>query len=154
MIGMRAADCWRRLHALGLTQALRQTHMTLIDDILNEAMKRGDFDNLSGAGKPLQLDDDSHTPAHLRLAHKLLKDNDLVPDWIAQGQALDAAFAALERDLRTAARRSADPSVELRARVEALNREILSYNLKIPRGLAHKRMIDLARVWSTAQRAE
>ncbi|HKF94819.1 MAG TPA: DnaJ family domain-containing protein, partial [Gammaproteobacteria bacterium] len=40
--------------------------MFLIDQIVEariaEAMERGEFDNLSGVGKPLQLDDDSHIP--------------------------------------------------------------------------------------------
>jgi hypothetical protein len=57
--------------------------MFLIDQItetrISEAIERGEFDNLSGAGKPLQLDDDSHVPQVLRAAYRLLKNGGFVP---------------------------------------------------------------------------
>lgn len=58
-------------------------NMFLIDRItetrISEAIERGEFDNLSGAGKPLQLDDDSHVPQALRAAYRLLKNGGFVP---------------------------------------------------------------------------
>jgi len=50
-----------------------------VDRLIREAMKTGAFDNLPGAGKLLNLDDEL-TPEHLRLAYKILKDNDLAPE--------------------------------------------------------------------------
>ncbi len=46
---------------------------------IQEAMERGEFDNLPGAGKPLTLEDDSHLPADLRIAYKILKNADCLP---------------------------------------------------------------------------
>ncbi|MGQ9483947.1 MAG: DnaJ family domain-containing protein [Desulfosoma sp.] len=46
---------------------------------IQEAMERGEFDNLHGAGKPLVLEDDSHLPADLRIAYKILKNADCLP---------------------------------------------------------------------------
>lgn len=46
---------------------------------IQEAMERGEFDNLPGAGKPLFLEDDSHLPADLRIAYKILKNADCLP---------------------------------------------------------------------------
>lgn len=46
---------------------------------IQEAMERGEFDNLPGAGKPLVLEDDSHLPADLRIAYKILKNADCLP---------------------------------------------------------------------------
>lgn len=143
--------------------------MSVIDEILKDAMNRGDFDNLPGSGKPLKIEDDANTPQNLRIAHKLLKENDLVPDWIAQGKAIDADYDRLGRDLRSALRkyrgelndaaRSATPAgdreraekrhqavlADLRARAKKLNGQILSYNLKIPRVMAQKRLFDFDR---------
>lgn len=42
-------------------------------------MSEGKFDNLKGAGKPLNLDDYFATPEDIRVAHTLLKNNDFVP---------------------------------------------------------------------------
>ncbi|MDQ4146409.1 MAG: DUF1992 domain-containing protein [Pseudomonadota bacterium] len=57
--------------------------MFLLDQIAEqriiEAMEHGEFDNLPGSGKPLQLDDDSHIPKELRVAYRLLKNAGFVP---------------------------------------------------------------------------
>ena len=46
---------------------------------IKDAIKDGVFDNLPGAGKPLELEDDSHIPEDLRLAYKVLKNANFVP---------------------------------------------------------------------------
>ena len=46
---------------------------------IREACERGAFDSLPGAGKPLELEDDSHIPEDLRMAYKLLKNAGYVP---------------------------------------------------------------------------
>jgi hypothetical protein len=51
----------------------------IAEERILEAQRRGDFDNLPGLGKPLQLDDDSHVPEDLRLAYKVLKNADCLP---------------------------------------------------------------------------
>lgn len=61
--------------------------MWLIDSIaetrIKEAIDKGEFDNLPGAGKPLQLDDDSLVPEELRSAYRLLKNAGYVPPEIS-----------------------------------------------------------------------
>ena len=47
---------------------------------IREACERGAFDSLPGAGKPLELEDDSHIPEDLRMAYKLLKNAGYVPE--------------------------------------------------------------------------
>ena len=140
--------------------------MDLIDEILRDAHKKGEFSNLPGEGKPLKLDDDSYTPEHLRVAHKMLKDNDLAPEWIDQGKALDRKHdewldelrrtARQYRDALNAAARSAQPELDrqdvekrwqaaqaaLREKAAQHNREVLSYNLKVPRGVTHKTVLN------------
>ena len=45
-----------------------------------EAMERGEFDDLPGKGKPLNLgDDDPMVPEELRMAFRMLKNADLLP---------------------------------------------------------------------------
>ncbi len=44
-----------------------------------DAMQRGEFDDLPGAGKPLELEDLSHIPAHLRLGYKVLRNANVLP---------------------------------------------------------------------------
>jgi DnaJ homologue, subfamily C, member 28, conserved domain len=51
----------------------------IVEDRIRKAQYKGDFDNLPGAGKPLDLQDDQHIPADLRLAYKILKNGDCLP---------------------------------------------------------------------------
>ncbi len=51
----------------------------IAEERIREAIARGEFDNLPGAGKPLSLDDDSLVPAELRVAYKVLKNAGCLP---------------------------------------------------------------------------
>lgn len=49
------------------------------EERIQEAIRRGDFDALPGAGKPLVLDDDPLVPAEVRAANRILRNAGLVP---------------------------------------------------------------------------
>ena len=51
----------------------------IAEERIRESIERGDFDDLAGKGKPLDLEDDSHLPADLRLAYKILKNANCLP---------------------------------------------------------------------------
>ncbi|MFL6466350.1 MAG: DUF1992 domain-containing protein [Pyrinomonadaceae bacterium] len=51
-----------------------------IEQIIREGMARGEFDNLKGKGKPLNLDDYFNTPEDVRMGFSVLKSNDFVPE--------------------------------------------------------------------------
>jgi len=44
-----------------------------------EAIERGEFSNLPGEGRPLDLEDDALVPQDLRMAYRILKNSGLVP---------------------------------------------------------------------------
>jgi len=46
---------------------------------IREAMDRGEFDNLAGAGKPLPEEDLSGVPEELRMAYRVLKNAGCLP---------------------------------------------------------------------------
>jgi hypothetical protein len=51
----------------------------IVEDRIRKAQKKGEFDNLPGAGKPLDLYNDQHIPEDLRLPYKILKNADCLP---------------------------------------------------------------------------
>lgn len=57
--------------------------MFILDVIAEERIARardaGEFDNLPGAGKPLELDDDRLVPEELRVAYRILKNAGFLP---------------------------------------------------------------------------
>ena len=46
---------------------------------IREAQERGEFDDLPGAGAPLELDDDALVPEDLRAAYRVLKNAGFLP---------------------------------------------------------------------------
>jgi hypothetical protein len=51
----------------------------IIEERIRKAQKKGVFENLEGAGRPLKLEEDSHIAEDLRLAHKILKNANCLP---------------------------------------------------------------------------
>lgn len=136
---------------------------SLIDEQLQQAMDEGRFSNLPGEGKPMKLDIDPNVPEHLRLTYKLLKDNGFAPEWILHGQEIDVRREELLDNIKRGTRaykgalqdaqRDAVNGQQRMTRAhqtwqvarqafeetsKRLNREILSYNLKVPQGITHK----------------
>lgn len=50
-----------------------------IEERIQAAIKKGEFKNLPGEGKPLILDDNIFTPPEHRMAHRVLKNSGFVP---------------------------------------------------------------------------
>ena len=51
----------------------------VLEEQIQRAISEGKFDNLKGAGKPLNLDDYFATPEDIRVGYTLLKNNEFVP---------------------------------------------------------------------------
>jgi hypothetical protein len=81
----------------------------LVEQRINEAMARGDFDHLPGAGKPLDLDDDRLVPEEDRIAFRIMKNAGYLPPEVER-------LAEVERLLVTLGTgEDADPAVRARA---------------------------------------
>ena len=81
-----------------------------------EAVAKGELDDLPGAGRPLELDDDAHVPEEMRLAWRILKNAGYVPPEV---QTLNE-IAQLERIARLDAR-AMDKLALLKAKLELLS---------------------------------
>lgn len=51
----------------------------IVEALIQEAMARGEFDNLPGKGKPIDLTAYFETPEEVRLAHSVLKGAGMTP---------------------------------------------------------------------------
>jgi hypothetical protein len=51
-----------------------------IEEKIRQAIERGEFDNLEGKGKPLDLTTYFNTPEELRMAYAMLKSNQFIPE--------------------------------------------------------------------------
>jgi DnaJ family protein C protein 28 len=120
----------------------------LVERRIQEAMAAGAFDNLPGAGKPLNLKRNPYLDPSLELAYGLLKDNGYTPEWIARDKEIRMQLEAARARLRAAWRvHQADPTHEAAwqgavTRFEAtliqLNRKIDDLNLIVPTSIAQR----------------
>jgi hypothetical protein len=69
----------------------------LVERRIEQAVARGEFDNLPGAGKPLVLDEDPLVPEEMRVAHRILKNAGYVPPELAQLAEANQLIATIER---------------------------------------------------------
>jgi hypothetical protein len=69
----------------------------LVEAAIREAQERGDFDNLKGKGKPIDLSAYFETPEDVRMAYSLLKNAGITPTEVD----LLGEIAALKERLST-----------------------------------------------------
>ncbi len=63
---------------------------------IQEAMEKGEFDNLPNKGKPIKLDDDSHIPPECRVAYRILKNAGFTHPEIAERKEIENICTMLE----------------------------------------------------------
>ena len=133
----------------------------IVDKLVTDIIGDGDVSHLPGAGKRLNLKNNSATPGEWRAAMKIMEDHHVMPDWIASGKALEEKEAKLRNQINSRARRylressvtqMGDASLnreqidsswrsyieDFRELTERYNRDLLIYNLKLPKGIPHK----------------
>ncbi|MGE5190513.1 MAG: DnaJ family domain-containing protein [Gemmatimonadota bacterium] len=87
---------------------------------IREAIERGEFDRLPGAGQPLRLDDDAMVPPELRVAYKILKNAGCLPPELELRKEIVTLRALL---------RAVGDDGERRATIRELNRKLLKLSL-------------------------
>jgi hypothetical protein len=100
----------------------------IADRKIQEAMEEGAFDNLAGMGRPLPEEDSGYLDPAQRMAHRLMKNAGITPEWIAEGRAIDRQIERLQDAAGADRRRLASE----------LNRRIALFNLKTPLKASHK----------------
>lgn len=68
----------------------------LIEEKIREAMNNGEFDNLPGKGKPLDLQAYFDTPEDVRITNSLLKSAGFIPEEAQLLKEVESLKAALE----------------------------------------------------------
>lgn len=74
-----------------------------VDEAIEEARERGDFDNLPGQGKPLTIETNAYDP-EMNLAYSTLKSAGYAPTWMELDRQITAGRAELDEFLERSAR--------------------------------------------------
>jgi DnaJ family protein C protein 28 len=138
-----------------------------IEEIIQEASERGEFDNLAGMGKPFNLDDENPYAGEKAAGYRLLKNNGYAPPEIELLKEIRRERARMEQKLERlrkrgeALRHRAVPPFESEKRaynaavekamsdyeeqLRELNRKILTLNLSVPQSM-HLPMIEVEKL--------
>lgn len=135
----------------------------IVDQLASEAIGDGDVSHLPGAGAPLNMNDDGHTPDEWRTAFKIMNDHEVLPEWIAAATALDKQEMELRETIverarlycsQTGAKGAGARSTtiesaawqrftrSIKRRIQRHNEEALLLNLKLPAGLPRRATLD------------
>jgi hypothetical protein len=135
----------------------------LVERQIQDAMARGEFRNLPGEGRPLDLTQNPLLDPSMEAAYKILQDNGFAPEWIEAGKEVrariekwrgrvESAWEAYRREMDSAtvgaSRWAESRRLEAEGRWQrewermcgeavALNKEIATLNLKIPMAGLH-----------------
>ncbi len=130
----------------------------LIDRMIRESMERGEFDDLPGAGRPIDLSENPYEAPELRPVHRLLRNAGFAPAWIEERKDIDALLEGARTMLLRAKelygkgkRLSGNPQWERAAKefreiVAELNQRIRLFNLKAPATAFHRQTLDCDRL--------
>ena len=100
-----------------------------IEERIREAIEAGEFNNLEGAGKPLDLDAYFNTPEDVRMGYSVLKSAKIVPEEVDRLKEIG--------DLKERIKSSTDES-EKRRLILILNERVLAFNLVMERNRRRK----------------
>jgi len=67
----------------------------IAEERIREAQEKGEFDDLPGRGRPLDLDDDAGVPEELRMAWRVLKNAGCLPPELEAGREIKNAVELL-----------------------------------------------------------
>jgi DnaJ family protein C protein 28 len=122
-------------------------------------MERGEFDNLTGKGEPIDLSENPYEDPDWRTAHRMLRNAGFAPSWIEERKDIDAELAIARGNLArvwgirqnalntehesSAAGRWQNALETFRGKVDELNRRINAWNLKAAGVAFQRKRIDV-----------
>ncbi len=117
----------------------------LVEQRIQEGMEQGLFDNLRGAGQPLNLDEDRFVPDDMKMAFRMLRSSGLAPLWVDMNKEIREDIARMHRFrahvhgqwTRISAIEREHRRSEYVQRVKEINSKILSYNIIAPSSSVH-----------------
>lgn len=109
----------------------------MIESAVDEFAKNGGFNDLTGKGKPIKIEEGD-------VLTSILKNANVQPPWIELRKEIAA-------DLKRVADRK-PPVAEMEAELEAINQKIRKYNRLVPNSLLQKGLVSAANVESACEK--
>ena len=109
--------------------SLKKRH-SLVEEKVRQAEKDGLFDNLSGKGKPLDLEEWRRTPPELRMGYSILKSAGVAPQEVK----LKGTIRTLKQEIRE----TNDPDLK-KELIDTLNKHMADYAIRAEKATRRRR---------------
>ena len=104
----------------------------IVEEAIKKAIQEGEFDNISGIGKPIQWNGNPFAPLDMRLVDDLLKKNEILYPWMEKRKEIDLLVKDLKQKTTINASNNELNEIDLSNQIEAINKKIFDYNLSVP----------------------
>jgi DnaJ-like protein len=92
------------------------------DEKIKESIAKGEFDDCSGKGKPLNLDAYFATPEDLRMGYSILKNANIIPEEMELLNEIEVLKTSLD---------SCTSEIEKRAIQQQLSEKVTNFNMRM-----------------------
>ncbi|XP_078446175.1 uncharacterized protein LOC144715151 [Wolffia australiana] len=110
----------------------------VVEQRIWRSMEEGQFENLPGKGKPLDLTSNPHADPAEDTLYRILSRNGCAPEWIELNKEIRRCIfefrLALKKSLAASDNLSIDDSESLKSLMADINSKVLRYNLMVPFG--------------------
>lgn len=148
-----------------------EAYRRVADQLIEEAIARGEFDDVPGKGQPLDLRPTEADRQGMWAIEQVLSGGNFKPEWIEDRRDIESRLAEARKALARAwlwrqdalargegyamvTRQGDRATAAFRDEVAKLNKRIRAYNLKAPTPAVHLRVIDPQREIAAVQRGE
>lgn len=105
----------------------------IVEEKIQQAMAAGEFDNLSGFGKPLNLNDSPFVKDDWKLTFNVLQKNGIVLPWMDDRREIEEHLQKAIEDCKVKIKlNKSQARIEFFKQLQLINRKIIDYNLIVP----------------------
>ncbi|CAN1192350.1 DnaJ homolog subfamily C member 28 [Linum perenne] len=119
--------------------------INVVEQRIWHSMEEGQFENLPGKGKPLNLDTNPHADPAEDTLYRILSKNGCAPEWVELNKeircqisewrsVLKKALAGNQCSVEDRSERVFEGSEALKAQLKSINNKVFKYNLIVPFG--------------------
>ncbi|MDO9086700.1 MAG: DUF1992 domain-containing protein [Anaerolineaceae bacterium] len=123
----------------------------IVEEVIKRAMEAGEFDNLSGTGKPIQWNDNPFTPEEWRITEDLMRKNDLAYPWMEKRKEIERKILELKTKINKMQPLTQTAENYFSNQIQVINKEIFDYNLSVPVTRLQRMTLNIEDVLSNSQ---
>jgi DnaJ family protein C protein 28 len=120
----------------------------IVEEKIQQAMAAGEFENLSGFGKPLNIHDSPFVKDDWKLTFNVLQKNGIPLPWMEDRKEIEELLQEAIRDCKHNLRfNKSQARIEFFKQLQTINQKIIDYNLIVPVVALQRKVLDSRQIF-------